>query len=101
MSDGSEIKVKKKRSLLRRKISVDIKSLLVTLGKGAVNIGFLQWDDLAENGVELLESLGLDTKPEEIAGLLIIRSMKQCIATLLKESEASLTEKPEDLKILS
>ncbi|MFM2314059.1 MAG: hypothetical protein RLZZ04_3335 [Cyanobacteriota bacterium] len=101
MSDGSKIRVEKQRSLLQREISIDWKSLLLTLGKGAANISFLQWDDLADNGFELLESLGLESKPEEIAGLLIIRSMMQALAHLLKESEASLTEKSEDLKILS
>ena len=74
---------------------------MFALGKGAVNVGFLQWDDLAENGVELLESLGLETKPEEIVGLLIVRSMNQAIANLIKDYEASLREKPENLKSLS
>jgi hypothetical protein len=67
--------IKAERHRLLKEIKVDVKSLLVALLKGAVNIGFFQWDDLAENGVELLTSVGLETKPEEIAGLLIIRSM--------------------------
>lgn len=75
MSHESGIKVERHRSLLQKEINVDIKSLLIALRKGAVNISFFQWDDLAENGVELLTSLGLETKPEEIAGLLIIRSI--------------------------
>jgi hypothetical protein len=100
MSHESGIKVEKHRSLLQKKINVDVKSLLIALGKGAVNISFFQWDDLAENGVELLTSLGLDTKPEEIASLLIIRSIKQAIVNLLREYEASLTEKPENFKNL-
>jgi adenylate kinase family enzyme len=101
MSHDSGIKAENRRSLLQKEINVDLKSLLVTLGKGAINIGFLKWDGLAENGVELLTSLGLETTPEEIAGLLIVRSMKQAIANLLKEYQASLTEKPENLTILS
>jgi len=95
MANESGIRVENRRSLLQKELKVDLKSLLVALGKGAVNVGFLQWDDLAENGLELLESLGLETKPEEIAGLLIVRSMKQAIANLIKEYEASLIAKPE------
>ena len=101
MANDSGIKVENRRSLLQKELKVDFKSLLLALGKGAVNVGFLQWDDLAENGVELLESLGLETKPEEIAGLLIVRSMKQAIDNLIKEYEASLREKPENSKDLS
>ena len=101
MTHDSGMKVEIPRPLLQRELKVDLKSLLLVLGKGAVNAGFLQWDDLAENGVELLESLGLETKPEEIAGLLIVRSMKQAIANLIKEYEASLTEKPKNLKNFS
>ncbi|MEL6439984.1 MAG: pentapeptide repeat-containing protein [Cyanobacteria bacterium J06621_8] len=85
MSDKSGIKVENRRSLLQKELKVDFKSLLLTLGKSAVNIGFLQFDDLAENGVELLESLGLETKAEEIAGLLIVRSLKQAIINLNEE----------------
>ncbi|MDJ0899073.1 MAG: pentapeptide repeat-containing protein [Xenococcus sp. MO_188.B8] len=101
MANDSGIKVENRRSILQKELKVDFKSLLLAVGKGAVNVGFLQWDDLAENGVELLESLGLETKPEEIAGLLIVRSMKQAIANLIKEYEASLREKPENSKDLS
>ena len=101
MTHDSGIKLENRRSLLQKELKVDLKSLLLVLGKGAVNVGFLQWDDLAENGVELLESLGLKTKPEEIAGLLIVRSMKQAIANLMKEYEASFKEKPKNLKQFS
>ena len=57
MSDKSGLKIENRRPLLKKELKVDVKSLLFTLGKGAVNIGFLQFDDLAENGVDLLESL--------------------------------------------
>ena len=101
MANESGIKVENRRSPLQKELKVDIKSLLVALGKGAVNVGFLQWDDLAENGVELLESLGLETKPEEIAGLLLVRSLMQAIANLVKEYEASLIAKPENYEYFS
>ncbi|MEM9275957.1 MAG: pentapeptide repeat-containing protein [Cyanobacteria bacterium P01_F01_bin.143] len=101
MANESGIKIENRRSPLQKELKIDIKSLLVALGKGAVNVGFLQWDDLAENGVELLESLGLETKPEEIAGLLIVRSLMQAIANLVKEYEASLIAKPENYKYFS
>ena len=101
MANESGIKIENRRSPLQKELKVDIKSLLVALGKGAVNVGFLQWDDLAENGVELLESLGLETKPEEISGLLLVRSLMQAVKNLVKEYEASLIAKPENYKYFS
>ena len=106
MSDKSGLKVENRRSLLQKELKVDVKNLIFTLGKGAVNLGFLQFDDLAENGVELLESLGLETKPEEIAGLLIVRSIKQAIDNLNEEYQESLKEElideiPKSLKDFS
>ncbi|MEO1671897.1 MAG: pentapeptide repeat-containing protein, partial [Cyanobacteria bacterium J06631_2] len=96
VSDKSGLKIENRRPLLKKELKVDVKSLLFTLGKGAVNIGFLQFDDLAENGVELLESLGLETKPEEIAGLLIVRSIKRAIDSLNEEYQESLTKESLD-----
>ena len=88
MPDKSGIKVENRRPWSQKELKVDFKSLLLTLGKGAINIGFLQFDDLAENGVELLESLGLETKPEEIAGLLVVRSLKQAITVLKRRVQS-------------
>jgi hypothetical protein len=90
MPDKPGIKVENRRSLLQKKIKVDFKNFFVTLGKSAVNLGFMQFDDLPENGVELLGSLGLETKPEEITGLLIARSIKQAVVNLNEEYKESL-----------
>nr|WP_159460665.1 hypothetical protein [Calothrix rhizosoleniae] len=38
---------------------------------------------MAENGVEILGSLELDSQPGEIAGLLIIRSLMQAMQNLV------------------
>ena len=100
MTDKSGIKIGNPRSLPQKEIKVDIKGLLVTLLKGGVNAVSLQWNDLAENGVELIKFVGLGTNLEEIAGSLIIRSMLQAMSNLIKEYEASFKEKPENLKSL-
>lgn len=100
MSGEPGIKAEKHRSVLHKDIKVNPKGLLMSLGKAAINGAFLKWDDLAENGVEVLEALGLEAKPGEIAGLLIIRSLVQAMKNLLDENKELLVKKPENLKAL-
>lgn len=100
MTKDSGIRVEQRRSPLQKELKVDPKSLLGALGKAAVNGFFLQWDDLAENVVEVLASLGLENTPGKIASLLIVRSLMQGMQNLTKEYAASLREKPDNLKDL-
>ncbi|MEW6495109.1 MAG: pentapeptide repeat-containing protein [Cyanobacteriota bacterium] len=100
MSGEPGIKVEKHRSAWRKEIKVNPKGLFMSLGKAAINGAFLKWDDLAENGVEVLESLGLEAKSGEIAGLLIVRSLIQAIKDLLKENKELLIKKPDNVKVL-
>ena len=76
MSEETGIRVENPTPTLHKQIKVKPKELFTSLGKAAVNGAFLKWDDLAKNGVEILGSLGLDSKPGKIAGLLIIRSLR-------------------------
>ncbi|MEW6498578.1 MAG: hypothetical protein AB1589_39680 [Cyanobacteriota bacterium] len=94
------MKVEKHRSVLQKEIKVKPKELFTSLAKAAINGVFLKWDDLAENGVEVLASLGLEAKPGEIAGLLILRSLVQAIRNLLDENKELLVKKPDNLKAL-
>jgi hypothetical protein len=100
MTKDSGIRVEQHRSVLQKEVKLDLRSLLGALGKAAVNGAFLQWDDLAENGVEVLESLGLESTPGEIAGLLIVRSLIQGMQNLTQEYAASLREKSDNLQNL-
>ncbi|ACK69919.1 pentapeptide repeat-containing protein [Gloeothece citriformis PCC 7424] len=87
MLEDSAIPLRKQQSILQKEIKVDVKSLVFSLTKAGINLGFGKWDDLAENGIDILESLGLDKKPAEVAGLLIIRSIMQGIGELLKDHQ--------------
>jgi len=100
MAGEPGIKVEKPVSALQKDIKVNPKGLFGSLSKAAINGAFLKWDSLAENGVEVLEALGLEAKPGEIAGLLILRSLIQAIENLLKENKELLVKKPENLKAL-
>lgn len=100
MAGEPGIKVDKHRSVFHKDIKIKPKEFFSTLSKAAINGAFLKWDSLAENGVEVLEALGLEAKPGEVAGLLILRSLIQAIESLLKENKELLTKKPDNLKAL-
>jgi hypothetical protein len=100
MAGEPGIEVKKPVSALRKDIKIKPKELFAALSKAAINGGFLKWDSLAENGVEVLQALGLEAKPGEVAGLLILRSLMQAIESLLKENQELFIKKPDNLKAL-
>ncbi|NER94108.1 MAG: pentapeptide repeat-containing protein [Symploca sp. SIO1B1] len=97
MSGESGIQVEKSTSVWRKDIKVNPKSLFMSLGKAAINGAFLKWDELAKSGVEVLDALGLEKEPGEIAGLLIVRSLMQAMQDLLRENR-ELVQQPDNLQ---
>ncbi len=93
------ISVSKPQNIWKRQVKVNLRSLFSTLGKAALNGAFLQWDDLAENGVEVLDALGLSRTPGELAGLLIIRSLMEAMKGLLKSNVDLLPQEVEKLSL--
>ncbi|TRU34756.1 MAG: hypothetical protein EWV50_17975 [Microcystis aeruginosa Ma_MB_F_20061100_S20] len=93
------ISVSKPQNIWKRQVKVNLRSLFSTLGKATLNGLFLQWDDLAENGVEVLDALGLSRTPGELAGLLIIRSLMEAMKGLLKSNADLLSQEVEKLSL--
>ncbi|MDB9434891.1 pentapeptide repeat-containing protein [Microcystis aeruginosa] len=93
------ISVSKPQNIWKRQVKVNLRSLFSTLGKATLNGLFLQWDDLAENGVEVLDALGLSRTPGELAGLLIIRSLMEAMKGLLKSNADLLPQEVEKLPL--
>ena len=93
------ISVSKPQNIWKRQVKVNLRSLFSTLGKATLNGLFLQWDDLAENGVEVLDALGLSRTPGELAGLLIIRSLMEAMKGLLKSNADLLSQEVEKLPL--
>ena len=99
MAEEKGIRVEKPRSILKKEIQINPKNLLISLVKVASDVAFLQWDDLAENGADLLDSLGLEKTPGEVAGLLIVRSLVQAMQNLLHDNrELFDIDKPQNIK---
>ncbi len=102
MTSSDKLPVQKPTPLLQKEIKVNPRALINTLGKAAVNGAFLQFDDLAENGVELLGALGLEATPSEVAGLLITRLLMAAFKNLQHDNRELLEPEktPKDLQPL-
>lgn len=86
MPEPNGIEISKPQNIFKREVKVNPRALFGTFAKAAVNGAFLQWDDLAENGAEVLDALGLARTPGEIAGLLIVRSFLHAMKELLRSN---------------
>ncbi|MBC1189595.1 pentapeptide repeat-containing protein, partial [Microcystis aeruginosa BLCCF108] len=93
------ISVSKPQNIWKRQVKVNLRSLFSTLGKAALNGAFSHWDDLAENGVEVLDALGLSRTPGELAGLLISQSLMKAMKGLLKSNVDLLPQEVEKLPL--
>jgi uncharacterized protein YjbI with pentapeptide repeats len=85
MTGESGLSVSKPTSVLKKSIKVNFKDFSKALGKGLVDLSFGKWDSLAGDGVEALTALGLAANTEEVAWLLVYRSLLQAMKNLIDE----------------
>ena len=96
MSDRSDLTVRKPVSIWKRPIELKFGLLVQSLGKGAISAAFLNLEEVGHSGVEFLESLGLQgNKPEEIAWLLLYKSLLKAMSELVREVQRD----PEKLNV--
>jgi dihydroneopterin aldolase len=102
MSNTSGFSVSKPVALWNKPINADFKELFKSLGKGVINGVFGQWGEVAKDAVEATAALGLGSAPEEVAWLLIYRSLVEAIVSLIKGNQELLFEQPNesDLELL-
>ncbi|MCC5607289.1 pentapeptide repeat-containing protein [Nostoc sp. CHAB 5834] len=96
MSNTSGFSVSKPVALWNKPIKADFKELFKSLGKGVINGVFGQWGEVAKDAVEATAALGLGSAPEEVAWLLIYRSLVEAIVSLVKGNQELLFEKPNE-----
>jgi uncharacterized protein YjbI with pentapeptide repeats len=77
---------KKPKSVFDKSIRVDLKGLLKSISKGIVHTTSGKWEEVANDAVETLSSIGLATEPDELAFLLIRRSIIKALFELVGES---------------
>lgn len=89
-SKTSVISLKKPSSIWSRKVKFDAKPLFKAIGKAATHLATLKVEELGNDALDAVTSLGLDTPLEEVAFTLIRASLLEALLTLTKESLAHL-----------
>ncbi|MEH2073940.1 MAG: pentapeptide repeat-containing protein [Nostoc sp.] len=102
MSNTSGFSISKPVALWNKPIKADFKELFKSLGKGVIDGVLGKWEEVAKDAVEATAALGLAAAPEEVAWLLIYRSLVEAIVSLVKGNQELLFEKPNqsDLELL-
>ncbi|MBN4003969.1 pentapeptide repeat-containing protein [Nostoc sp. LPT] len=102
MSNTSGFSVSKPVALWNKPIKADFKELFKSLSKGVIDGVLGKWEEVAKDAVEATAALGLAAAPEEVAWLLIYRSLVEAIVSLVKGNQELLFEKPneKDLELL-
>jgi uncharacterized protein YjbI with pentapeptide repeats len=101
MNSDSEIALSKPSAFRLRPVKVDGKELFKAIGKGGLDVALGKWDSLGTDIIDGLTSLGLAKKPEEIAWMLVYRSLVQAMFDLMASNRELLLECPESTKDLS
>ncbi|BAZ31923.1 pentapeptide repeat-containing protein [Cylindrospermum sp. NIES-4074] len=86
MNNQPGIIIKKKVSVLNKKLDINIGSFFTALSKTVVN-AVVNREGVPENIVEVAAAVGLATEPEEIAWDLIYNSLTQAIYSLVKDRQ--------------
>lgn len=95
MKDG--LSLEKPKSIWNRDLKLNIRPVFAGLTKAVINTIALDAKEAASSIVEVAESIGLDSKPEEIAFKLIKDSLLDALLSLTRESVSYLN--PDEVKI--
>jgi len=87
-----KLKPKKPVSVFFKPVKADFKDLFKALAKGVGHTATGKWIELGADAVEALAALGVTTEPEELAFLLIRRSLITAAFELLDNSASQLSD---------
>jgi len=89
--NGLELNAQIPVSVWKKSLSLDAKEFSKALAKGLGHGLLGKFDDLADDGVDALEALGLKNGgPEELVFLLVRRALQTALAELLHDSQSHL-----------
>ncbi|MFM7581067.1 MAG: hypothetical protein ACKO5Q_29560, partial [Microcystaceae cyanobacterium] len=75
MNSPDRLTLKSPTNILFRDVKTDIRKLLPKLGKASINAMMLKWEDLAKDGVDLADTLGIKQDEGELAWLWLSKSL--------------------------
>jgi len=97
------LNISKPVAFWNREIKAEPRKLLLGIGKMVVEGAMLDWSDFGGAALDTLDALGLSKKPDELAWLLIYRSLTAAFAELVKNYRDLFRNPPneEQLKTIS
>ena len=101
INPDSEIALSKPSAFRLRPVKVEGKELFKSITKAVLDGALGKWDSVGTDVIEAAASLGLAKTPEEIAWMLIYRSIVQAMFNLMESNRDLLEECPESTKDLS
>jgi len=85
MTDESGISIKKPVPVIQKSITFNFKDFSKALGKVGIDFALGKWDSIGGDGIDALGALGLAAGAEEIAWLLVYRSLFEAMKKLVDE----------------
>ena len=80
-----KLKAAKPKSVFEKPLQVDYKEMFKALSKGIIHTACGKWEEVGNDAVETLSAIGMATDPEELAFLLIRRSITKALFDLVGE----------------
>lgn len=81
-----KMKIQKPKNTFDKPLHADFKEIFKSLAKGIGHTATGKWEEIGNDAVEGLSAIGLATEPEELAFLLIRRSLTRALFDLIGES---------------
>ena len=89
MDESGNIQITRPVPVWKRPIELKTSKLLERVAKGTIAAIFGSWLGAANNGLDILQSLGLKEEPGAVAWLLVQRSLLQAMRDLVKETRST------------
>ena len=97
--NSNELIVSKPVSVWNKSISLEPKKFLQGIGKAALKGVSLDWSGVAETALDTIDAAGLREKPNELAYLLIFRSLTAALSELVKNYADLFFNRPEEAEL--
>jgi uncharacterized protein YjbI with pentapeptide repeats len=86
MTKSPKLPVEKPKSILDKEFKLDSKGLFKSLAHAATHAATGKWEELGNDAAETLAAIGAETKPGELAYLLIKRAIAKSLFQIVGES---------------
>ena len=97
--NSNELTARQPVSVWNKSISLEPRKLLQGIGKAAIKGASLDWSGVGEAALDTVDAAGLQKQPEELAWLLIFRSLTAALTELVKNYADLFFNRPEEVEL--